>query len=898
LTELVPGVMPPVINDAQSNRGGFSVGGQQETANYDTLDGFNDVEAGVSGPAVRPSIDDIQEFKIYSGTYEAQYGHNVGGQVVLTTKSGGNAFHGGLFEFVRNQIFDAENYFNPLGQKPAFSQNDYGGTVGGPILHNKLFFFFSYEGLQENDQFISKATVPTTAEIGGNFSSVTTPLTAPANYANNTFINNVLNLSVLTPDQLKAYNVAQALLLYYPATTTPGGSNYFDDQPEYQTQNQYALRLDDAINAKNSMYATLNYFNNPFHAAGPGHVCSAVPIPGFDCFVGTITQLYGGGWTHLFTPNLINTLRAGYQRLQQPKSTEGDDIDVDDPLGIPNNYDPTIENNRGVPSMAISGYQSYGDGGPQNRWDNTYDYGDALLYSKGTHSFNFGVEVTRELANAFTGQSNGSFTFTGVYTGNALADTVLGLPAAATLGSVSPIDSLRYTYIAAYVQDTWKVSPKLTLNYGLRWEKDTPVTTQNNQAESFNLTTGQPYLAGTEGSNALYHAENTEFEPRIGLSYRPFRTDRTVIQAGFGITYDTPNELNTFFGLNTGFPLIKTATYQGTTAAPLFLPDPFIGTGSASSNVDGINPHFHLPTNTAYTFGVQEQLARNTVLTLNYQGSETAHENTSYNINQAGPQSTAAAGIANRPYKDWNTVSYVNSNTHSGYNALYTKVQQNLTHGLSFLVAYTWSKSIDNDTTTPENIYNLRAERGLSTFDVRNRFVASPVYDLPFGAGRQYLNHGWAGQVVGGWEVAGEIALQNGTPVTPILSANVSNDGLTTQGGTVSDRPNVSGDPNNGPKKLSEWFNTAAYSEPASGTFGDAGRNTISSPGYKDVDINISRSFILPRKMSVQFRAEMFNAFNHPNFEFPGVSFGTPSFGTISAAQNPRQIQFAFKLYY
>jgi Carboxypeptidase regulatory-like domain/TonB-dependent Receptor Plug Domain len=893
LSYLVPGVNPPVENDAMSQRGGLSVGGQQENSNYYTLDGIMDVGTSRNAPSFRPSIDAIQEFKVLSGTYEAQYGHAVGGQIIVTDKSGGNHFHGDVFEFVRNQIFDAENYFNPLNIKPLFSQNNWGATLGGPILRDKFFFFFSYEGLYSISQYIAATTVPTVAQIGGNFTSDDTALTAPTGYANDTFVNNVLNLGALKPSQLQAYNVAQALLAYYPHVTTPGSNNYTFVGPGHEYQDQFSLRLDSTFNAKNSIYVTMNYFNNPDYSDGGGTLCSASSIPGFQCFNNTISQLYGGGWTHLFTANLINTAMAGFQRIVNPETTAGTNINVDGPLGIPDDFNPAVPASQGVPGMSITGYATYGANGPTNSFSDTYDYADSLLYNKGTHSFVFGAEYILRSSNAYTGSSVGSFTFQGPYTGNPLADAVLGLPSVASLSPVASPVNTRYSYFTGYAQDTWKVTPYLTLNYGLRWEKDTPVTSDGNRDASFNPITGEPYQEGVDGvPRHLYYAKNTGFSPRLGLSYRPFKNDNTVIQAGFGTVYDSPNLDNTFYFLAIGYPLLVTKTYDGAVATPLSLPNPYTVTGSATLNVDGVYLHFVVPVNANYSFGVQQQLAQHTALTLNYSGSETAHETISYNINQSQPQTTAAEGLADRPWPQWNNVTIIQSNKHSTYNALFAKVQQTLTHGLSFLVAYTWAKSIDNDS-TPQNIYNTRADRGLSTFDVRNRFVASPVYDLPFGVGRQFLNHGWAAQVVGGWEVAGQISLQDGTPVTPILGSNVSNDGRTT-----GDRPNVIGNPNNGPKTLKEWFNTSVYSKPANGTFGDSGVDTVHSPGYKDADINIARTFILPRRMSVQFRAEMFDAFNHPNFSPPGVTYGTSSFGVISTAQTPRQIQFAFKLYY
>ena len=494
LATLVPGVMPPVQNSGLSFRGGFNVAGQQETANYSTLDGFNNNDAGVSAPSVRPSVDDIQEFKIYTGTYEAEFGHAVGGQLVVTTKSGGNAYHGDLYEFIRNQLFDAKNFFTAPGFKPSLKRNNFGGTFGGPIKKDKLFFFFNYEGLRLRNQFTAATTVPTATQIGGNFTG-SAALKTPTGYNPLAVANNIINPAYLTASQLAAYNVGKALLAFYPTDNTPGGGNYTFSAVNQENSNQYALRLDNNINAKNTVYATLNYFNDPVITPN-NPLCSGALIPGFGCSVGLTTQLYGGGWTYVVSPNLINTVRGGYQRLRQPRLSLDANIPFDATYGIPAFFDPNVPNNQGVPFTSITGYATYGGPTnlPQDRGDSTYDYGDTVLYSKGAHSFKFGTEYTRTLANALIVNSGrGSFTFQGTYTGNALADALLGLPSVATRAPTAPKYHARYTYIAGFAQDAWKVAPNLTVNYGLRWETFTPITEETIRSRTSTLPWLSPF---------------------------------------------------------------------------------------------------------------------------------------------------------------------------------------------------------------------------------------------------------------------------------------------------------------------------------------------------------------------------------------------------------------------
>jgi hypothetical protein len=888
---------------------------------------------------VRPSVENIQEFNLVTGEYEAEYGHNIGGQLVVTTKSGGNAFHGDVYEFIRNQMFDAKNYFQSPTSKLSLKRNDFGGTFGGRIIRDKMFFFFSTEFLRLSNQYSQLSTIPTTTQVGGTYTGT---LNVPTNYPANAFVYNaVTNTTTIDPPQLNtaqqtAYTVGAALLAYYPADTTSGSSNYPYSAPNREDSELYELRIDNAINAKNSTYVTLHYFNDPVYTPN-NPTCGAANIPGFICYAGYLSQLYGGGWTHIFTPNVINNLVAGFQRLNVPRNTVTS-FNFDAAYNIPAWLGPpTPLIVDGVPEENILGYSTFSDEGPQNRYDNTYDYGDSLLWNKGSHSFKFGFEYTRLIdALLVTNNPRGEFIFNGTYTGNPVADALLGLPTEAERTATSPIIHDKQTYFGAYAQDSWKALPNLTINYGLRWETEPPSTASNApQIVEFVPATGEPYVAGTNGTpRHAWHAYNGGWGPRLGVAYRPAKNDNTVIQAGFSITYDVSYVLQEFDGTQNAYPDVVAQTFIGTPASPLSLPNPFAVGGTAALNTYGTDPHFPLPRNIGYSLGVEQKLTPSMVLTLTYQGSETAHEFQTYNLNQAHPQLTAALGNANRPYPQWNTITWALDRGHANYNAFYAKLQQNVSHGLSYLISYTWAKAEDDSEQeggTVQNIYNFKAEKGISLFSVPQRIVASPVYQLPFGTGRQFLNQGWSSKLVGGWEVASEISYQKGTESTPIDGANVSNNGETT-----GDRPYVQGNPNSGPHKINEWFNILDYNyqnvvstapaasnqqvnsfpgltvvPPTAEPYGNARHGSINNPNYADVDVNIARNFPLPRGMSMQFRAEMFNAFNHPNFNPPGVTFtgftknattgvvsAAGSFGHLTAAQDGRDVQFALKLFF
>jgi len=950
LSELIPGAMPPAYNSSLSYRGGINLAGEAETSTFYTLDGLNNMDTAITGPAVVPSVEDIQEFKIYTGAnFEAEFGHNIGGTVVVTSRSGGNAYHGDIYEFLRNQIFDAKNFFQTGGTKLSYKRNDFGGTFGGHIIPDKMFFFFSGEVLLLHNQYTALSTVPTVAEVGGTFPGT---LNTPFGYNSSAFVYDAgTNTTTIDKTQLTGTNmnnaqsqaqaeiVGAALLSYYPADTTAGASNYLFNAPSQEKSEDYQLRLDNNYNAKNTTYETLNWYNNPYIT--PGNVtCSVSSIPGFDCNTSLTDQLYGGGWTHIFTPNVINSLVAGYQRSNVPRISLNDNDPFDETYNIPAFAGPPAPFNNGIPFITVQGFASYGGATniPQLRQDNAYDYLDNVLWNKGNHSFNFGFEYTRFIdAVTFLSSGRGAFTFNGTYTGNPIADELLGLPTQATRNNnANPVMHFQESYLAGYAEDSWRILPNLTLNYGLRWETTTPFTPGNTQAGGFNLVTGQPFTYNENGvPNHMYHAYNAGWAPRLGLSYRPFKNDNTVLQAGFGVANDAVISTGSLLNEEDSYPERLSQTSIGTAGAPLSLPDPWPSINSVTGESPaGISPNFRGARNVAYTLGFEQKLGPSIVATINYQGSETSHIAQTYNVNQSLPQLTAAAGNAARPYNNYTTISYEFSRAHANYNALYVKLQQNVSHGLSYIIAYTYGKAEDDgdeEGGTVQNIHNLSGEKGLSAFDVRNRIVASPVYELPFGPGRQFLNQGWASKVVGNWEVAGEIALQNGTPVTPTDGANVSNNGETS-----GDRPYVQGNPNNFAHHHAEWFNVLDYNyqnvvsgaptatnqqtnsfpgvtvvPSTSQPYGNARHGSIQSPGYEDVDVNIARTFPITHGMSMQFRGELFDAFNSPQFEQPnavftgfqknattGVVSAKGSFGQVTAANGARNIEFALKLFF
>ncbi len=458
------------------------------------------------------------------------------------------------------------------------------------------------------------------------------------------------------------------------------------------------------------------------------------------------------------------------------------------------------------------------------------------------------------------------------------------------------------------MQDDWKVTPSFTLNIGMRYEYNIPTFEKYNTLSNFNPATGKIDLAGQNGvSSALWNSNPVDFQPRFGFSWQPFHSAKTVVRGGYGIFYNSPSLNNVNSGpQQSNAPFVSAQTFNSSLAAPVTLADPYpaAAAGSGSLTLSAFNRHQPDAQIQQWNVNIQQELTRDLVLEVGYQGSKGTHLPLLYNINQPPPGTgTVAQKQALRPYPQFGNISFLDAVGNSSYNGLLTKLQQRFSGGLSFLLSYTYGKSIDNTPGTPYNVTpsrssaadptNFRRERGLSGFDLRHRFVFSPVYELPFGNGRKFLNRNrYANWVVSGWQASGIVTVQTGRPFTALVSTDNAN-----VLGTV-DRPNIVGDGNAGPKTVQQWINVSAFQLAPYGTFGNAGRNNLIGPGLTNVDFSIARNFHLVERFSLQFRAESFNIANHPNFDTPSQTFGVPGFGSITAAEAPRQIQFALKLRY
>ncbi len=973
LALLSPAAYMPGQNSTLGFRGGFNVAGNNETANTFTVNGIDDNDQNVMTPSFRPSVENIQEFKLLTGVYPAEYGRTSGGQVVVVTKTGTNQFHGDLFEFIRNSQFDAKNYFTIPNTPTTFRRNQFGGTLGGPIIKDRAFFFLSYEGLRLAQPVVAQTNVPNPAFQTGDFSSLLAG-SNPVQLVNPVTKQPIPGNRITTG--LSPLGVA--LLKLYP-TPDPGQNLATNPKPTYtfneervENLDEGSARVDLKLTDKDSLLIQYNYFTDPSFEPS-NSLCGSAVIPGFGCTTNQISTLAGINYTRILSANWLNEFRVGFDRLEQPRT--GQDVNNGFPK-IPGAFsDPTVSSsiNGGAPSTSVSGYASLHpyQNLPQHRYDNHYNIVNNTTYSHGKHNFKFGVNlVGARYLDLYVAYGTGAFAFTASNangaqtTGNAAADLALGLPTTSTRSPTAPDYEPHYNSLGGYAQDDWKVTRDLTLNLGLRYEYFSPAWDAHNIISNYTLPTsaspaGNIVVAGYNGAGQqLYNPDLNNFGPRLGLAYQLFGDAKTVVHASYGIFYNSPSIGNgaiLSMEINPPFRLVQSFTSATGAQAQLdTTPFPSI----AGSTPDGTTPQLAYPnvsptgidTNfrTLYMdeFGadVQQQLTPTLALTVGFIGNEgvriprlilpnqgivtsaTATSVSSYRPLVGAPGITYPAGttpyaIGPVPspfrapaYYQMGNVTYYVSTGHSSYNAMTVKVQKSYGNGLSFILAYTFGKSLDNapgyasssqsSSGTPQDSRNLKAERGLSDFNVGNRLVVSPVYELPFGKNKAFLANGFAGRVLGGFQLSGIYSFDTGRPFTISTTGNRS--------GSIYgvDRPNIIGNPNSGPKSVAQFFNTAAFTANSYGQFGNEGRNTLIGPKYSDMDIAIQRALYLTERYSLQFRAESFDVLNHPNFLNPlGTTSGeyiptSPSnpansnalFGKLTAANDPRSMQFSMKV--
>jgi outer membrane receptor protein involved in Fe transport len=916
----------------------FVGGGGQFSSNDVLLNGIDDNifatagNVGRQGIAIFPSVDAVQEFKVMTNNFSAEYGHAAGFIVAASIKSGANQFHGTVFEFVRNNAFDANNYFsNRAGlPKTPFHQNQFGGVVGGPIKHDRVFFFGDYQGTRQSIQSGSSiSSVPTAAMRSGDFSGQTAPIFDPRTRhigPSGTVVATQFPGNKVDPSLINKTAAAIMALIPLPNYGTAGAvaSNYFYAPKTFTNTDQADARVDATLTQKNHLIGTYSFSNshNPAVGVFPGW------IGGGTSGINNNEQA-GIADVHIFTPSLVNEFRVGYlynNSTQTGVGTQG--ASTANSIGLamfpvtPQGFPGILMNYSGA-TNGTAEFTGFGGGSPEFNTLQTQQLADNMSWTHGRHSLKWGVDARKSLfevlldglgqtifGNTFSSSSDSS------NSGLPLADFLMGYPTVMSPGSSTlQKGRQREAYFGGYVQDDWKFSNKLTINAGLRYELYTQPIDQNNLGSLFDISTGNLAIPGQNGySRAMVHGDHNDWGPRVGVAYQV--SPKLVVRGGYGIFYAmrAQGQQATLFSQNVpNIPtlILPAITPQGTVTPPYNINTPIQTVPSISSltsftaakpyNVqiktqslqNGLMPQLQ-----QYNLDLQYQLSRTLLVEASYSGAKGNHF-TSGNIdkNQA-PFSSALNNTntqANRPFPNMaSNILTLMSIATSNYNALNVKVQNQMSHGLQFLANYSWQKNLQyggdgpasiNQTGTSilMNTYDLRASYSVADMNIAHTVTGSALYQLPVGSGQRFLNvKGPVNTVLGGWVVNGIFSIRTGFP-SDVHTSVIP--------GGINATFNVPDCVVGVPKVLSNhsvdhFFNPAAFTIPQTVStitggqetmFGNCGKNIITGPTSKNLDSSLFKNFYFSdsQRIYLQFRAEAFNTTNTPTFYLPAASNAT-----------------------
>ncbi len=956
LVNLVAGVQGQRYTDqggstSAGRTGGFNVHGVRSLQNNFILDGIdnNSISENVqelTTQVIRPSVDTIQEFKIITNPYSAEYGRNPGAAISVVTKGGSNEIHGLAYEYLRNRVLDANDFFsnkNGLG-KPENVQNQFGGNIGGPIKKNKLFMFFDYEGTTIRKGQLRSTTVPTPNERIGDFSAAAGALehiNYPVIYDQSTgtpFANNQIPLTKLDPNATK-------IMALFPAQTVAGQAlnNFFRNANLMDDGQRYSGRIDWQPDDKDSVFTRISFTNrNRFIPGNFGGIADGTASSSQGRQQLTAYQV-PIGWTRTISAKLVNELRVGFARDNSQAEQDPFNLNhaADYVPGVPQN--PAFDG--GVPMITFTNLNTFiGSPNflPKHQVTQQFQWTDTLSLTVGRHQLKFGGDVRAPLRNLFQDipATRGALNFDRIFscqrqannqcaanTGYSYADFLLGDVQGAQLSNLFQVDQ-RFHMISGFAQDDFKVTPKLTLNLGLRYDFATPVVDAKNRLANFNPAGAGSLSFAKSGSifdEAQVHANYHNFAPRIGIAYA--LNPKTVIRTGFGLFYSPFERIGSEdqLALNPPGLINNNISLPSTAAAPLFLlkqgfPTNFLDPAQLSLarvKIRAANPDAPNSQVQQWSFGIQRRLPMGLFVEADYVGTHTIHLNTLRDLNQPLNNGvnvlTGPNGGLILPYPSFGQIEYRDPLGTASYHGLDFTLERRFKDGLAFRLAYTWSKSIDNtaehlsaygSNSFGQNGYNFNTWRGPSDFDVPQRVVVSYVYELPFGKGKAMLTSGPMSYILGGWQTAGSLTLASGRPFTVFASANSSSIdiGLQNALASVIGTPVMIGDVNC-------WFYASknpnckgfsgvdAFTVPAAGFLGNEGRNNLRGPGTAVFDFSLDRTFVIKERTSLQLRWEVFNLANSAQFGLPSTNYsgGTP--GTItSLAGDPRIMQFALRL--
>jgi hypothetical protein len=946
-------------------RSAVSIGGNRPNANYFLLDGATNTDPTFSTQNFSASPDAVQEFQVETGSYSADMGGAGGGQINIVTRSGSSRFHGTTYEYLRNGDMDAHS-FNEMGNANFLVQNNFGAAIGGPIKHaGKTFFFVNYEGLQHVETMVMVDTVPTAAEVGGDFSqsgvdiydpnsTVTNPSynpSAPVSKTNPEYIrqqfeyNGVKNvippseltkaasimLSQYTP-QPNTMNMGSMTMMGQPTVIGAGNdaNNYLDERKERMTDNQGTARVDHSF--ANGDTAFLRY------SIGSEYGFMPEGLPGFGLYHENLSEQGTLGWNRVISTHMVNMASLAVSRLAMSHTTESaSKNDIVDELGITGTGfgGPKAW---GAPYFTVQGYSPLGDNylaTPMKAWDTVIEGRDSLSWQVGRHSMKFGGGYQKFIWPMWGFfQNRGYYQYTNGYTtqyalndgstGSALANFLLGLPAARQGQAGIPQMNLHQWYANGYAQDGWRLTTNTTLNYGVRYEYMAPLIDVDYTNSNLVITDGVPqvFIGGQNGfPRGLMYPNDTKFAPRLGLAQN-FPHIGVVAHVAYGIFY-SPVDMNTWCNQRHNVPYVFPETAQSDPFIPsiktLNFPTPVLGTTAVSFT--GLELHAPPQYIQQWSASLEKQLGNETTIEVGYLGAGGFHLQRSHLINNALPGPgliqprrpfpkisfvantvfpAAVAGTMTSSTFPVSTMNLLENTAQSWYDAGYVNVRHRYAHGLSFLANYTFAKALDNapdfrmpmfEAATPQNNNDLNAEKGPAC-DIRNRLAVSAVYNPP-----AYSRNNVTRAITRDWRGSLEYQVQSGYPMTMSVFGDTANAGTVVGENPI--RANVTGQKvfASGSRTSATWFNPRAFTAPPAYTFGNVGRNSVYGPGMQTMDLGVVRAFSMAEKVRLETRAEFFNAFNHTNLGTPNRFVNTSSFGSITEVATPgREIQLSARL--
>jgi hypothetical protein len=904
-----------------------NVNGQRTKSNLFLIDGISTTSSaqGRSNNFNIP-LEAVREFSVQAGSYSAEFGDVAGGVINLQSKSGTNALHGSLFEYFRNDALDAANFFsNATGQaKNPLRYNQFGGSVGGPIRHDKTFYFADYQGTLSHNGLPMITTVPTDAQRRGDFSGTAVPIYNPfgSSLARTPFTNNIIPSNLIDPAAAKIVALLPEPNQFGSTGQPLPFNNFAVTRSSLSATHSFDIRIDHQVSAISTLFVRYSFQNTD--AVSPS--IFGLPLGGSLSQSGTTAariQNTGIGQIYQFKPNLVNEIRVGLNRQASRLKQEDYGQNLSQNFGIPG-VNQSLQTS-GLSSMAIAGLFNVGGSilTPLQVAATDWNFGEKITWIKGRHTLRFGFDDQYEIgATGYLVFGRGYYTFLSLTTstlvgkpgGNAFASFLLGVPFQVSRDEFPPgtvgLISSRYGF---YAQDDFKVTSRLTVNLGARYDIMPYPREKNDRLSNFDPITRTMLIAGQNTSERLRATDYKDLAPRIGLAYAPGSGFKTVLRAGYGIGFVDPigsasilnsNEFNIpFYYRNslTQFPYTA-PTYRLSSLLPgLVMPSPSSPTGDQRYLAPGDRNQY----SQTWSFGIQRAISSSVMLEIAYVGTSGNRLLMTSNINAAPPGLTDPT--TRRPFGSalGEVDEYTNS-AHSIYHGLQSKVEKRFSRGVYFLGSYTWSKSIDNQSNGtdnsaasgqyPQNPNNWAQDRGPSSFDRTHRFTGSVVWEVPsvrgeyFGSIPTAIIH----SVLGGWQLSGIIAAQTGSPFSVVMAcADINAEGNNCRPNLIKDAQLPAGQ-----RSISRWFDASAFAIPAPQAYGTAGRNILRGPGSSTLDLALAKSFSWGGRETrrVQFRSEFFNSLNHTNLGLPVSTIDSPALGAITSAAPGRVIQLGARL--